>query len=435
MALIIGTAGDDILNGTEDRDVIRGRAGWDHLYGGGGNDTLWAGEGGGELHGGAGSDELYGDIHDDYLDGGNGQDQLYGGSGADWLVGGAAADYMEGGNGDDTYVVQGEDTLVEVAKGGDRDLVIVEGNWTLAEHFELLELAGTGDFNGFGNDDHNQISGNSGNNHLSGFLGHDGLYGNEGNDVLRGNYGDDYLNGGEGDDRMIGSVGNDQYFVDSLGDVVIELAGEGDFDWLYTRFTTDLNGTNIENVEFDDAGGAIDATGTDGDNWLRGNIHANTMHGGGGDDAVYGGGYGIDYLYGDAGNDNVHGTNGGTGGSYVYGGDGNDRLGGYRDFLFGGDGADTFRIGFFADLHGTTIMDFVSGVDDIDWRIDSESYFHVGAQATSPDHHVIYDPDTGRLYYDYDGSTYSSQSYLATIHLAPGSAMLQWTDFNNDYAF
>ncbi|MFT0213549.1 hypothetical protein VQ643_13235 [Pseudomonas sp. F1_0610] len=47
-----------------------------------------------------------------------------------------------------------------------------------------------------------------------------------GNDTLIAGDGNDILDGGTGDDILIGGRGNDTYIVDSVGDQVIEKAGE-----------------------------------------------------------------------------------------------------------------------------------------------------------------------------------------------------------------
>jgi Ca2+-binding RTX toxin-like protein len=59
---------------------------------------------------------------------------------------------------------------------------------------------------------------------VRGHGGNDELFGNLGNDTLNGGAGADRLDGGAGSDRMIGGAGNDTYFVDNIGDKVIEAA-------------------------------------------------------------------------------------------------------------------------------------------------------------------------------------------------------------------
>ncbi len=92
MPTINGTAGNDVLQGTEmgdgiwalrattsfmdvvGRDSLRGGPGTDLLYGGDGNDKLEGGTGNDFLFGEAGSDTLNGDDGDDRLEGGAGND-------------------------------------------------------------------------------------------------------------------------------------------------------------------------------------------------------------------------------------------------------------------------------------------------------------------------------------------------------------------------
>jgi Ca2+-binding RTX toxin-like protein len=78
---IEGTAGDDILIGTENKDIIHGYAG---------NDVLHGGEG------------------DDYICGGKGDDKIYGDDGDDLLCGGAGNNIIFGGNGHDTFIFKPE---------------------------------------------------------------------------------------------------------------------------------------------------------------------------------------------------------------------------------------------------------------------------------------------------------------------------------------
>ena len=50
----------------------------------------------------------------------------------------------------------------------------------------------------------------------------DEIYGYGGNDVLSGRDGNDVLDGGEGTDLMNGGAGDDTYYVDNVGDVVVD---------------------------------------------------------------------------------------------------------------------------------------------------------------------------------------------------------------------
>ncbi|WP_443113122.1 C39 family peptidase [Herbaspirillum seropedicae] len=246
--------------GKTDDDVIYGRAGNDIIWSGAGNDLLWGGEGGDGLRGGEGNDTLFGGSGDDGLAGDEGDDVLFGGDGDDGLVGGpgyplaggvsdnnmlyggagndrlngsAGNDLLDGGtgddrmcgwDGDDTYVVDSEkDEVIEVADGG-HDTVLAGLSYTLTNHVEDLRLLEGGSYNGTGNGSDNRIVGNSQDNILDG-LG--------------------------GADTMIGGQGNDRYFVDNVGDRVIEEAGEG-IDTVYSSVSMTL-GANVENLTLTDA--------------------------------------------------------------------------------------------------------------------------------------------------------------------------------------
>ena len=98
-ATIVGTSGDDVLQGTEKADVIWAGPGDDKVYGGLGNDIVCGGPGDDLIHGGrgndwieggAGADRVFGDLGDDHVSGGGGdRDEVSGGLGIDTVNGGA----------------------------------------------------------------------------------------------------------------------------------------------------------------------------------------------------------------------------------------------------------------------------------------------------------------------------------------------------------
>ncbi|MEP7157786.1 MAG: right-handed parallel beta-helix repeat-containing protein [Chloroflexota bacterium] len=88
--IIIGSAGDDLLDGGSGNDLLLGGAGNDRLNGGSGNDILL---------GGIGNDVLDGDDGHDILLGGSGDDFLRGGKGKNILIGGPGNDKLDGGPG------------------------------------------------------------------------------------------------------------------------------------------------------------------------------------------------------------------------------------------------------------------------------------------------------------------------------------------------
>jgi hypothetical protein len=99
----LGTAGADLLRGTEGDDVISGGHGHDTIRGLGGNDVIC---------GGGGADVIRGNEGDDVILGGAGRDVLAGGPGNDRLRGGRGRDTLDGGSGDDACDPTSDD-LVE----------------------------------------------------------------------------------------------------------------------------------------------------------------------------------------------------------------------------------------------------------------------------------------------------------------------------------
>ena len=93
--LIIGLAGNDIIHGGTGDNIIIGGPGDDQLYGGGGNNIIIAGgQGTNQIYGGKGNNILIAGSGNTLLVAGHGNDKLYGGSGNDVLIGGPGADYF-----------------------------------------------------------------------------------------------------------------------------------------------------------------------------------------------------------------------------------------------------------------------------------------------------------------------------------------------------
>jgi Ca2+-binding RTX toxin-like protein len=95
------------LRGGSENDILIGGAGNDLLDGGSGNDLLLGGAGNDTLKGRDGNDILLGGLGNDVLEGGDGNDILLGGSGNDTLRGGEDNDLLIGGPGDDS--LRGDD--------------------------------------------------------------------------------------------------------------------------------------------------------------------------------------------------------------------------------------------------------------------------------------------------------------------------------------
>ena len=208
---------------------------------------------------------------------------------------------------------------------------------------------------------------------------------------------------------MIGGTGDDIYGIDSAGDVVVELAGEG-IDTIYSTIDVFALAANVENLTL--FGAASIGIGNALNNVIVGTTGASY------------------YFDGAAGNDSIEGN---VGADTLIGGLGND-------LLIGDAGNDTFI--FNAAISNTnidTILDFTSGADKI-WLDDSiftalgpitgtidASHFLSGATpagapiATDPNQFLLYNSTTGNLYYDADGSGAAAAQLI--VHLGVGAVL------------
>ncbi|MHC2016226.1 calcium-binding protein [Methylobacterium sp. CM6247] len=406
---LTGRGGDDVLVGGTGDDIMRGGAG-DDVYvvdstgdqvieaADEGNDTVRSsvtyslganvenvvllGSDAIDATGNDGANSLTGNSGDNRLDGGAGNDTLSGRGGDDTLFGGTGADTMRGGTGNDTYVVDDAgDQVIELAREGN-DTVRSSIDYTLGANVERLVLTGAGDIDGTGNTLSNAIFGTDGDNTLRGGAGNDTLLGKGGNDIL---------DGGTGNDALYGGLGDDTYFVDRVGDKVVELPGEG-HDTVRSSTSYSLS-ANVEDLVLTGNRG-FSGTGNDLDNHITGNDGSNRLSGGAGDDVLTGnggndtllGGTGADTMRGGSGNDTylidnagdqaieqpgegfdtIRSTvshtmeaniekmvfngaadltaNGNAGNNQIYGNAGANQIygGDGRDLLYGRDGADTF---------------------------------------------------------------------------------------------
>lgn len=157
---------------------------------------------------------------------------IYGTDGADELSGLGGAFALSGGKGDDTYIVDSDDTVEEKNRGG-VDQVIAYADWTLGAFVENLTLAGTDDLSGAGNSLDNVVTGNDGDNLLSGF---------DGDDTLVGSGGSDFIDGGDGVDTAIFDGLFASYSFEWSGADLLVADANGDTDIL----------RNVEYLSFND---------------------------------------------------------------------------------------------------------------------------------------------------------------------------------------
>jgi Ca2+-binding RTX toxin-like protein len=358
-----GTIGNDTFNLSAIGAISSNRTmnlndGDDTFVGHVGVNYVNGGSGNDRLDGGAGADELSGGAGNDTLIGGTGDDELYGNEGNDTINGGVGSDYMEGGAGNDIYYVNsGGDRTIEIAGGG-TDTVRTSVSLALSDNIERLELQGTANLNGTGNGLANVLVGNSGSNTLNGLAGAD---------------------------TMQGLGGNDRYYVDNSADVIIEKSNEGTADIVLASTHYSLrSGVGIETLSTTNAAGTAALK-------LGGNSYANTIIGNAGNNVINGG-LGADTLTGGAGKD-----------TFMF----NTRLGSpnvdtITDFNVADD---TIRLenGIFTALSGTgtlTAAQFVKNATGL---------------AQDANDRIIYETDTGKLFYDANGSASGGRIHFATL--------------------
>ncbi|MBR0556094.1 calcium-binding protein [Ciceribacter sp. L1K23] len=136
------------------------------------------------------------------------------------------------------------------------------------------------------------------------------LRGTDWDETIVGYGGNDVLDGRGGDDTLIGGYGNDTYVINSAGDVIREMVGQGT-DTVKSSISFNLTGKgSVERLSLTGSG-KIDGTGNALDNVITGNGNDNRLYGLDGKDVLNGG----------AGNDTL---NGGKGADTMAGGTGND---------------------------------------------------------------------------------------------------------------
>ncbi len=372
--VLIGGAGDDTLRGLGGNDVIDGGLGSDTADysqaaggvairldrgvavsdGDGGADILISIE---NIRGSAFDDLIFGDDAANVIRGGAGRDVLLGMGGDDIIEGGAGiANELYGGLGDDVYVLDANDTVVELEGQGIDTVQARMDSYRLSANVENLIYAGSGAFSAWGNELDNRIVGGAGDDILRGLGGNDVIEGGLGNDtadysqaaggvairldrglavsdgdggadilisienitgsayddlifgddaanVIRGGAGRDVLLGMGGDDiieggtgisnELYGGLGDDVYILDA-NDTVVELEGQG-IDTAQARIDSYRLSANVENLMYTGSG-AFSGWGNELDNRITGGAGDDILRGMGGNDVIDGG-TGNDSLY------------------------------------------------------------------------------------------------------------------------------------------
>jgi len=332
---ILGSFSADTLTGGLGNDSLNGDLGADLLIGGKGNDLYSINDAGDTVteNPGEGTDTIrtslvsftltspaFANVENLTLLAGafNGEGNdlanvITGNDGINDLRGAAGNDTMIGGKADDSYHVDSAgDKVVELAGiGSGIDAILASVSYTIAANVEFLNLIGAGAINGTGNASNNSISDvGSGDNKISGLQGNDSLFGGDGNDTLDGGAGNDILNDGTGVDNMAGGAGNDRYFVDDVGDKIVELAGQG-LDAISTTLASfsldtaalkDIEGLFL-NVQGAGTGNALNNTiiGSAGNDTLTGGLGNDTLDGADGADLLIGGKGNDTYIFDNAG--------------------------------------------------------------------------------------------------------------------------------------
>lgn len=429
---LVGTAGSDTITGTAQADHIIAVDGVDHLFGGDGNDTF-----------------LYQASPQGTVDGGSGFDIIQISSGnRTYDFGAASIDNVERllfATANNIVRVTGDQlgagAMTEVLAVTTGNKLVVAG-----DHVDLSPVAVLGNAIALTIDGvqgaHNALTGSARDDAINGGALSDTINGGAGNDTLAGGGGADALNGGTGEDTAT--------YAASFAAVQVNLATS-------TATGGDAQGdalTSIENV-----------TGSAFGDLLAGNALANKLVGGDGNDELTGG-LGGDLLDGGTGQNTARydassgavqinlvtgfGTGADAQGDVLINvqnlvgtnfadtliGDGNANIifgGGGNDLLAGGGGADLFVFTSAPDTVANVdaITDFQLGLDTIELAGSvfvglapgalSADAFGVGSAAADATDRIVYDPTTGALFFDADGSGVVAQAEFATV--TPGLAL------------
>ena len=280
--------------------------------------------------------------------GGAAADILIGNAVGNVLDGGRGADQLRGLAGNDTYIVDNSGDRVSEAASAGTDLVKSSVTFTLGANIENLLLTGPKGINGTGNGLANRLAGNAAANTLSGAAGND------------------TLDGGQGADTLVGGAGNDTYIVDNKGDKLVEAANAGT-DLVKSSISVTL-ASNVENLVLTGSA-STSGKGNALSNAISGNAAANTLDGGAGSDL----------LSGNAGRD-----------QFVF------------STALGASNIDHIRD--FSAVDDTIVLSSKIFTALMSGTLSAGLFKDIAAAKVDASDRLLYNSDTGALYYDADGS-------------------------------
>jgi uncharacterized delta-60 repeat protein len=430
---ITDTSRGHLLNATDVSDRINALGGDDEIRAGLGNDIIDPGSGDDIVDGGQGIDtvdysnvesslninlnsgevlnnESVGDdilISIENINAGSANDHLQGNgdsniinanAGNDWIIGDLGNDIINGGRGIDTLDYAEADNALTI----NLQNFTASGSEIGFDKIYAIEHLNTGNGNDsiIGNSSDNYILSNGGNDNVNGGAGDDYLYASEG--------GGDFLHGGLGKDTLVaglGRFGNDKYDGGIGRDII-------DYGHAISHIKVDLSlkNNNAFAVNFDGSMNLNDSAHIGIDSIS--NI-----------EDIYGGRYN-DILLGNTSNNEIEGD---AGHDILDG-----RLG--NDSLYGGSGGDIFR--FTSRLNAKTnkddIVDFTPGIDKIYLDdaifkkftgdnnqvrdISTDNFLLLGDRLQDANDYLVYNDQTGSLYYDADGSGRGAMVEFANLN-------------------
>ena len=328
--LIIGGAGQDVIQTGGGDDFVYANGGQDTVCGEGGKDTIDAGEANDTVFGGSGDDTVFGQGGDDSLYGNDDKDTIYGGDGVDTIEGNNHSDTLFGGPGNDTVI--GGTSRAGCNDSGDviygdtgADRLIGDNGDPDSASGPVFDL-GSGNAALGGKD---LIYGGDGADHAYGGLADDTIFGGAQNDYLEGNPGADTISGDSGADDIAGGSaqlpGGNPNAVHAVGypDTGDTISGGAEDDVIIgdngqiTDTASVATGDSVmqgrtlsvgRHVVLYDLGYSPTA-GTSGDDTINGDAASDVIYGQGGVDTIHGNG-GDDYVEGGQGGDNLFGDDG-----------------------------------------------------------------------------------------------------------------------------